>query len=621
MKPHCVKLGLLKKAVAPTLLSSCIPFSTFLSAQEQLDEIVVTSSRVEMPVRQIGSSVSVISDSDIQLMGYASATDLLRTQPGITATNSGGQGKVSAIRIRGEESYRTLMMLDGIDLSNSTAPKVTPLVEHFGATSDISRIEILRGPQGFIYGADAGGVINMFTRSVNDGFEGRVSMEQGRYNTQNINGYIGAGSEQYDVFFSASDQSTDGFNARSTDVSGESDGYENRTLHGKVGVNISDNLRAQLVVRDIDTTSEYDNCYPVSNDCESLYNQRIGRASIDYSTERSKHGVGFAISQFESDYFTNGLRSYGNSGDIEKIDYVGQFTLGDSITWVAGSDFQQENVDVQGDDDLEQDQWGVFTELQMQFLKQLYINVGTRWDDNEDFGEHLSHRASIAYILPLGASDHSLKLRSSYGTGFRAPSPYEISTNKNATFGLASTTNLEEETSEGLDVGIDTYFSNGSELNLTYFNQRINNEISYEYPGYIQEKGESNSKGIELGFAVPLWNIIVVQGNALYNDTETDAGLQRIRRPKRSGNIGVRFHLFDERLNILTNYRISKDAIDNGDIPLDDYSVWDISANYNAIAGLEIFARIENILNEDYQELTDYNTSGRAGFAGLRYNF
>ena len=145
-----------------------------------LHEVVVSSSRTVMPLSQVGSSVTVIDAEEIQQRGYISVVDLLRTQPGIATSRNGGPGQVATIRIRGEEGFRTQVRLDGMKLADPTGTQVGPQAEHILASEEISRIEILRGPQGLMYGADAGGVINLFTPRGQGELSGQLSAEGGR---------------------------------------------------------------------------------------------------------------------------------------------------------------------------------------------------------------------------------------------------------------------------------------------------------------------------------------------------------------------------------------------------------------------------------------------------------
>ncbi len=174
------------------------------SSKDKLEEIIVTSSRVPMPLREIGTSVSVITEEEISQLGFNSLYDILRTQPGVAVSNAGGAGSPTSLRIRGEEGYRTLMLLDGIDISDTSSPQVGPRIEQL-LSSGVQRVEILRGPQGLLYGADAGGVVNITTIAPRDGLGGEVSAEGGRYGTQQFAGNVGGGNDTVDFNLSAAD--------------------------------------------------------------------------------------------------------------------------------------------------------------------------------------------------------------------------------------------------------------------------------------------------------------------------------------------------------------------------------------------------------------------------------
>ena len=598
-------------------------------SQDLLEEVIITASRNETPVRQIGASVSVITAEEIALANYPAITDLLRSQVGISASNSGGPGKVSSLRIRGEEGYRTLIMIDGVEISDPTGTQIGPQVQHLTNSGDIERIEILRGPQGFAYGADAGGVINIFSRSVSEGVAGQVSAQAGRYGTQNVDGFVAAGGDHYKAFLSASDKKTDGFNARTSDETNENDGYENRTLHGKLSVNnAEDNLHFQVVVRDVNAESEFDNCgYPSSNDCVGEFKQTTARASLDYTGNDLELTVGSSRTVVERTNFTDGDSSFAKKGKILKHDIVISSDINDSVTLVAGADLKGETMDVVDGDDHNRDQLGLFSELQLGFNDSLYFSAGARYDDHDDFGEHVSLRLTSAYIGELANS--SYKLRASFGNGFRAPSLSELAYNQSdSAFGLAAETELNEEQSQGFDIGFDYFFSNASSLEFTYFNQSIENEIFFDlvdYSGYFQGDGTSHSRGKELAFNMPLADWVEFKLNGTLNDTETSSQQQRIRRPEKAVNAGFIFTLLDNDLNIRTNYRISKGSVneiyDQGPVELDDYQLLDISANYTILKGLNLFGRVDNVLNEQYEEVTGFNTSGVAAYAGVRYEY
>ena len=595
-----------------------------------LHEVIVSSSRTAMSVSQVGSSVTVIDAEEIQQRGYISVVDLLRTQPGIATSRNGGPGQVATIRIRGEEGFRTQVRLDGMKLADPTGTQVGPQAEHMLANEDISRIEILRGPQGLIYGADAGGVINLFTPRGEDELSGQLSAEGGRYGTQQLHGNVSGGNGQTDFYLSATDLHSGGFNTSTADaVLKDDDGYDNTTLHGKFGWNVSEALRLQVVARDVDAEVEFDNCgFPTTHDCESDYEQTTWQVSADYKSEHFSHNLAYSNTDITRDSYAAGLASFSTDGEIDRVEYTGSTDFFSSFTLVYGADFEQEDITTGDGSSLDRYQRGYFIEYQVSPVDALFVTAGLRYDDNDDFGDHLSYRFTSAYLQDLG-DGNTLKYHGSYGTGFRAPSLNELAYNDGPwAWGPAAGLALDEETSKGFDVGLSYYAASGFELGAIYFNQRIEDEIYFDliaFTGYLQAKGDSKSTGVELFFDYPFAQQWRIFGNATYNDTETPDGAQRIRRPEKIANLGGQFSSANQQFLLIANLRYSAASEDElfgvGRLDLDDYVVLDISANYQLTEQAEIYGRIENVGNVDYEEVTGFNTGGSAAYAGLRYSF
>ena len=591
-----------------------------------LEEIVVTSSRVPTPLRQIGTSVSVLNQEDIAKRGFSSLYDVMRTQPSIGVTNAGGQGKSTALRVRGEEGFRTMVLLDGIDISDSSTPQAMPRMEYL-LSSGIERVEVLRGPQGLMYGADAGGVVNITTLERDDGFGGEVSAEGGRYGSREFAGNLGGGNGTADFNLSAADYDTDGFNARTTDTDlNDDDGYDNATLHGRAGWNITDDLRVSLVGRSVDGTSEYDSCYTVdtfagTNDCKDEFEQTAWRAAGEYQTGQFNHELFYSDNDSDRDSYSEGQLGGKFGGVIERYGYLGSFAGGDALRLVYGADFENESADGTFLNE-DRDQEGYYLEYQGGFLDQFYVTAGARYDDNDDFGSNTSYRTSAAYLIPLKGGE--LKLKTTYGTGFRAPSLSEIATNLSPfTLPPAFGTELAEEESEGYDIGASWLGESGLYLEAVYFDQAISDEIIYDplSYGYLQASGDTESTGLELIGDWPIGEGLSLTGNYTYNDTETFDGGDRAYRPRHLGNLGVRWAALNERLGLGLNLRVSHGSRDLDGSKLDDYELVDFNASYLIGWGVEIYGRVENLLDADYEEFPTYNTSGAAGYAGVKYSF
>jgi vitamin B12 transporter len=596
------------------------------------EEIVVTSSIIAQPRREIGTAVSVIESGEIELRGYADMADVLRTQAGIGVSNSGGAGKSTAVFIRGEDSYRTLLMIDGVKALDPSATQVAPSFDSLLSTSDLQRIEVLRGPQGFIYGADAGGVVNVFTKRGADDLGGQVALEYGDFATRKVDAALFGGADKGDYFVSAVDLATDGFNAQTSDtVLRDDDGADNTTLHMKLGWNLTEDLRLQLVARDIDAEAQFDGCFGTapffasSNDCISTTDQQTYKLSADHSTDRFFNSFGFSEVDIARDSSTAGVSTFATEGSLARVEYTGSYRPSDELGLVYGIDLQEEELtDFVGP--RSRDQNGYYFEYQGGFGDALFLSLGARYDDNDDFGSHTSSRLSAAYVQALGA-DRSLKYRASAGTGFRAPSLFEMSLNRNAVSPPAAGVVLQEETSRGYDVGVEYNGTNGVHLELTYFDQEIEDAIEFDlvfFSGYVQSTGVSTSKGVELGANVPFGERWELLANWTSNDAEDAAGQPRLRRPKNLGNFGVLYRAASERLALLANYRLTRDTIDTtflGRAPLPDYEVLDLSVTFDASALLQIYGRVQNATDETYQEVVGYNTAGRSIYGGVRLRF
>lgn len=618
----------MKHVFPRSLLALAICAATTTPNASPLEEIVVTSSRVAMPLREVGTSMSVVNLDEIQQLGFTSLHDVLRTQPGVAVTNTGGAGSAASLRIRGEEGYRTLVLLDGIDISDTSGPQVSPRFEQL-LSAGVQRVEILRGPQGLMYGADAGGVVNITTITPPEGaMAGEISAEGGRYGTRQLAGNVGGSGERLDFKLTAVDFQTDGFNARSIDtVERDKDGYDNRTGHARLGYKATDTLRLEAVGRIVEGENHYDECFTVdtfepTNRCHDDFDQQAWRLAADYEVGRFTHQLSWNGNDTDRKFHSEGVRGFRAKGTLERGSYLGSFTTGDGLRLVYGVDLESESLD-DGDVDASRDQSGYYLEYQDGFGDRLFITAGVRYDDNDDFGSHTSWRASGAYLLPLAGGE--LKIKGTYGTGFRAPSLYEIAYNDGLfAYPPASDTSLKEETSSGYDFGFSWLAPSGLYLEAVYFDQKVDDEIYFDladYSGYLQRAGTTDSSGVELMADWPLLASLSLSANYTFNDTETASGQSRPYRPEKVANLGLNWRPLEGRAVLGLAWRMSRDAQDIDGSALDNYQLLELNASYQLTAALQMYGRLENALDEDYQEVPTYNTSGAAGYAGVRYSF
>ncbi|MDP5069887.1 MAG: TonB-dependent receptor plug domain-containing protein, partial [Congregibacter sp.] len=350
-----------------------------LAAQSLLEEVVVSSSRVPTHLRNVGTSVTILEEAEILQRGFLSLPDMLRTQPSIAATNTGGPGQATSLRVRGEEGYRTMVLIDGMDIGDSSSPQVSPRLEQL-LTTGISRVEILRGPQGLSYGADAGGIINIRTATPREGLGGGLAIEQGRYDTQQMSGRIGGTFDSVDFLISGADFSSDSFNARNTDTDlVDDDGYDNRTVHARAGWKVSDALRLEGVVRQVEGDNDFDGCFDASfspsNDCNDSFVQDSWRVSAAFSQNSFTHELAYSDNTTDREFFAESAAFFAAQGGLERLSYLGQWRQSDALSLVYGVDRERESID-DGSFDRSRRQTGVYSEYQGRFNENLTLTAG-----------------------------------------------------------------------------------------------------------------------------------------------------------------------------------------------------------------------------------------------------
>ncbi|MFN3162251.1 MAG: TonB-dependent receptor [Pseudohongiellaceae bacterium] len=275
-----------------------------------------------MPLRQIGTSV--LDEFEIDARGNLAITELLRQMPSVSASSNG----VLATSPRCELWRRGFSHNDRHRrhaLAGPSAPQITTDFSQL-LTDGVGRIEILRGPQGLAYGADAGGVININTRSVDDGFSASVDGQTGEFGTQQLSGNLAGRSGAADYFLSVTDYQTDGFNTRDADtVLIDDDGYENTSIHGRFGFDLSDAWHLDLVHREVDGANQFDGCFDSTtfatvHDCSNDYDLSASHVGIEYDGEQFNHLLTYTTTESERQDYTAGVPTFGSVGEQERME-------------------------------------------------------------------------------------------------------------------------------------------------------------------------------------------------------------------------------------------------------------------------------------------------------------
>ena len=608
-------------------------------AQVTNENVVVSATRIPTPLAQIASSVTVITAADIEARQQRSLPDLLRSVSGVNIVQTGGAGGQTSLFLRGANPNHTKLLLDGIDIADPSTPSGAADISKLLA-GDIAKVEVLRGPQGALYGSDAiGGVVSIVTQGGTGPMTITADAEGGSFDTFNQRGSVSGSEGAFQ--YSATVQH---FHSGATPVTPLSllppgqrrndDFYDNVTATAKLGYDVSDTLQLGLVGRttnslgkitgdafDFTTFTSFPS--PTRTRISSIQYQSRATAHLILWDGRLDQTLGFA---YGSTITATQDPDNGDSraiGDRIKLDWQGNVKVIDGQTLVLGAETARDalhpGLSFGFPSTLSR---GIttnagFAELQSDFGVGLYNSVSIRYDDNSRFGNKTTWRVAPAWVIDATGT----KLKASAGTGFKAPALQQLY----GTFGGNAA--LKPETSFGYDVGIEQSFLGGSVTGgVTWFQNNIKNLIvSGPAPSFqLMNIGRARTDGVESFIAWKALDALTLRADYTYTDA-LDAGTKRalLRRPRHKASVNADWRATDA-LNLAATLLYVGQQIDGNrdfSIPrlkMPDYVTLDLAASYRLTGKWSLFARIENVTDTDYQSPDGFLRPRMGAYAGIK---
>lgn len=610
---------LMLATTGPLTASALIMSGTAWGATDESteDDLVVTANRVATPVSQLGSAVTVITEKEIEDSQARTATDVLRSVPGLSISNSGGVGRSTAIRIRGAEAYHTKVIVDGVDLSDPSSSQPQYDFGNLLAT-DIERIEIVRGPQSLLYGGEAiGGVINIITKRGKGKPQATAMVEAG-----SLHSYTGAASlrgqtGRFSYAVNASHLQTDGISAADArNGNSERDPYWNQTVTANLGVQLTDNWKVEANGRMMRSHLDYDTwgtSAAVDGDDEMTKRERSGRLSTDWSMfdGRLTNSVAYAISESKRDIGAAKVDTSFYDGETQSWEYQGTARLATDHTIVFGAETKTEST---SQDTISADvsNNGYFLDYQFSPLDALFLTIGGRVDDHETYGTHDTWRSTAAYLIDATQT----RLHASYGTGFRAPSLFEL---YYPTYGNPD---LNPEESRGWDAGVEQTFLHGdASVDLTWFDNRLTNLIQWTSIGYTNV-ASSRAQGLEVSGKWAISEDWKVNGSYTFTDSRNNTtGLILARRPKHQGSIGVTWRPLEKLSTDATLHMVGRQYDSATADWIGGYATADLAVAYDLTSAVTLTGRVENLADKQYEDIDTYGELGRMAYVGVRAKF
>jgi vitamin B12 transporter len=631
---------------AAVLISS--PLYAQKDSTKNLDEVVVTATKTPVKQSQTGKVVTVIGKEQIERSAGKTVAQLLNEQAGITINGAyNAAGSVQTVFMRGASSGRTLILLDGIPVSDPSMINSEFDLNLF-SINDVERIEICKGAQSTLYGSDAvAGVINIITvkSDVKKQLNVKATLGFGNKNTVrgNLQLFGKAGNLTYTARYAK--LRTNGFSS-AYDSSGnkdfDKDGYSGDAASAAVQYQVIPSLQVKTFLQysqyraDIDAGVFADeNDYFIKNsNLSSGFGVNFKKGIVNISGK-------YQFGQLKRKYLNDSLDHPGftlyednkYSGRTQYAEVFGNITATKWLTVLAGGDYRwatmhQKYFSLSAfgpydppafDSSLHQTSF--YASLFFSALnKKLNVEMGGRTNNHSRYGSNTTFSFNPSYAITK-----NWRVFGSIASGFKAPSIYQLSV----------TASLQPERSVNYEFGVQQSHEKISSR-VVYFHRDIKNGLDYDYVNYqyfnfVKQKVD----GIEFELAVkPVKNLNITGNYTLITGEEQTQSRKStndttynhfLRRPKQNINLNINYQ-FTTGLSAGISAKSVSSRYDVGgykkeDVLLDNYFLLGAHAEYKLKSHLKFFADAQNITNKKFFDLRGYNSIPFMITGGITFNW
>lgn len=615
-------------------------------AESKMETITVTASRTPIALSDTASAVSIFSAAEIQQRNASSIAELLREIPGFAVSQQGSKGAVTQLRVRGAEANQVLVLIDGIEV-NDVAQGSEFNFAHL-MTSQIQRIEVVRGPQSALWGSDAlAGVINVMTVAdtlAQPEQQVHANMELGSFNSRAFGTSLLTADENYQLGLSVSDYSTDGTNI--SRQGGEADGYDNTSvnLHGRYTT--AADLQLGFSYRYTGATTAYDDIdyavtgLPVDADFRTESRQAYSRLFASYGLFDDRLHQTLSLSRADTDNvnLTGQVTPDSTRGLRDKVMLQTDMPIGAQTVTVL-LEHEREDYGQRGaatffgdpNKDLVSRTNALAAEYRFN-TDRVDLSLSARQENNSEFDNALSWRTTAAWH-----SGRNTTLFASLGEAVKNPTFTER-------FGFFDTflgnPDLQPEQSRGWELGLRQQLLQADlSLSASWFHSTLNNEIN----GFVYDAGigaftaansndVSKRQGLELEANWAVSDNLALRGSYTYLDAvevaSNGSDKEEVRRPRHTVSLNGNYAWDRSQLNMTLLYtgRQSDDFFPpfppyQARVDLDAYTLLNVAASHQLSDQLQLSLGLDNLLAANYEEVYGFRAPGRSARLGLRYAF
>jgi vitamin B12 transporter len=591
---------------ALALVALFAPVSAHAEIENNLGPMVVSALRVPQAASTVTSAVTVLDPQELENQGILQLRNALNLSPGVISTSTSGEtGAIGALFIRGTRTVDSQIVVDGMRLSDSNSPMGSFLAG--SRTYDVGRIEILRGPQGAIYGGESiGGVLWMETPRGSGKPRASTTFEAGSFDSLSARGMAQGQTGDLSYYLAGGYEETDN--------DGPDQDFHQGNTAFRVEGNIDPAWNIGTTFRSID--SSYDN----SGNSEDTLNSRL--ATIYATGEISecwtaRFHAGFHQEDYESDYldWMGNPATYGTDLQAFSVSTDHEITLADNLRLLAGGFYHHDSFEVTDGVDETGSRYGLHSALEWDPCENLTTTAALRWEDYDSYGDEITWRLGSIYRIEQSGTS----LRAGVGRSFRAPSYNDLFYNTNQLFfSYVANPDLDAQSSIGWDIGIEQEIGERHVLEATWFNNRIEDAIeSYANPSgdfmtytAVNLPGKSTTEGLEVAFRGSCLEEIL-----RYRIAWTYLHRSLADQPQNAATATLDWKPTDKALVGIGATHFSEHSW--GGNPIGSYTVARLFGSYQVTDRIKLHARVENILDEDYELSSFYGTTIKGAGTGL----
>jgi len=585
------------------------------SATKDIENIVVTANRTQQDQFLALSATQIIDKEDIAAFQPLNVTDLLDKVAGISVTKNGDAGQTTSVFTRGTNNGHTLVLIDGVRISSATLGSTS-----FGSLSvtQIERIEVVKGPRASLWGADAvGGVIQIFTKKLQTG-DAVVSAGFGSNGLKQADASVGLGNNDHSLTLSIAGQESDGFSATTVTGQEDDDGYDRYSfaLNGQSKVN--DELSFNLASRWEKGGNEYDSTFNATAEPESEFENFHVGVNAQLNKDALYTELSIATSGNSSDTLEKGIKSSEFTTKRDQVSLLSSYKVAEQTSVTGGIDWYVEEVSGTTVYDVEEREvLAGFIQGRHQ-ISDVFFEAALRHDDIERVGSEATYNAAVGYQF----SD-SLIVSLSRATGFKAPSFNDLYFP--ASVFSAGNVNLLSEKSVSNELLVRKKFSHG-QLEVSLYQSDINNLIVWlpddNFFFSPINVAEAEIDGIDVSWSMETGAFSHVAALSYVDAKDASTNTELARRPELTGNYTLSYQWEELTVGGTVTYRDeSKDSASATSAVLDDYWLFDLSADYDITEKLSVTGKINNVFDEKYSTVNRYVSDGTNFIINMTHSF